>query len=71
MANRAKNPRPKQEYSTEGPVCPFCQVVFTPDENYFYNESGFVMDCDCGGHFHVRPECSWSWDTRARTFEEG
>lgn len=68
MKNGAK---PKQEWSTDGPVCPHCSVLITPDENFFYDQSGYRLDCDCGGHFNVRPDCSWSWTTQAITFEDG
>jgi hypothetical protein len=45
--------------------------MFTPDENYYFDESGFDLDCDeCGGVFHVRPDASWSWSSRAKTFED-
>jgi hypothetical protein len=61
----------KAEVSHDGPQCPFCQAIFTPDENFFYNEYGYNLDCDCGGTFKVQPMCSWTWFSRAITFEEG
>lgn len=61
----------KRAYSTQGPVCPFCERMFTPDENYYFDENGYDLDCDeCGGVFHVRPDASWSWSSRAKTFED-
>ena len=64
-------PRPKHEIGSNGPICPFCEAVFTPDEAFFYDEGGFDLECDCGGHFNVRPASSWLWSTQAKTFEDG
>lgn len=66
-----EGPWPKEGWSTNGPVCPFCDNEITPDEAHYYDESGYDLECDCGGHFRVRPHCSWSWSTRAKTFEDG
>ena len=61
----------KRAYSNDGPVCPFCHQLITPDENFYFNEYGYDLDCDgCGGVFHVRPDCTWSWSSRAKTFED-
>ena len=64
-------PIPKQSVNYDGPQCPFCDVTFTPDENFFYNEYGYRLECDCGAVFNVQPMCSWTWYGKAITFEEG
>jgi hypothetical protein len=54
-------------FSTDGPKCPYCGWQDRPDDSFYYNESGFVMQCeelDCGKKFKVQPYCSWSWTTR-------
>lgn len=63
--------RAKREVNGDGPECPFCGVVARPDEASYFDERGFDLECDCGGRFHVQPECSWQWITRAKTFEDG
>ena len=64
--------RAKDAFSTDGVACPFCGYLFVPDENYYYNESGYIFDCpECEAVFKVQPFCSWSWTSRAITFEDG
>jgi hypothetical protein len=63
---------PLSEYSTDGVKCPFCGCVFTPDEAYYYNENGYLFECaECTATFKVQPFCSWSWTSRAITWERG
>lgn len=60
----------KSDFSNVGPKCPHCGYVQTPDENFYFNQDGYDLDCaDCGGWFEVRPEIAVSWATRAKTFE--
>lgn len=50
-------------YSTEGPTCPHCGRVYTPDESHYFDESGYTQDeCDgCGKPFTVAVCISTSW----------
>ena len=61
----------KRSINSDGPECPFCGELITPDENFFYNEYGYQLECNCGGVFKVQPLCSWTWYSNAITFEEG
>jgi hypothetical protein len=61
----------KRTTSLDGPVCPFCGFSYTLDEAFYFNESGYDLECECGGHFHVRPAASWMWTCEAKTFEGG
>jgi Zn ribbon nucleic-acid-binding protein len=52
------------QYSTAGPVCPHCEALFTPDENFYYDEAGYKLECfDCGATFKVQPYTETSWTT--------
>lgn len=60
----------KSEYSTEGPTCPYCGWVRRSDENHLYDENGYELECErCEATFEVRPDVSWSWTTKAKTWE--
>lgn len=51
----------------EGPECPKCNQVFTADEGFMYDESGYELDCDeCGITFQVWPHVSYSWTTHLK-----
>ena len=57
----------RRRYSDEGPMCPHCGTLYTPDEPFFYDEMRFTrMDCDeCGNVFAVEVYTSTSWTTTA------
>jgi predicted RNA-binding Zn-ribbon protein involved in translation (DUF1610 family) len=50
-------------HSDEGPQCPHCNCVITPDENHYYDEQRYTQDeCpECGKMFSVRVEAQVSW----------
>jgi predicted RNA-binding Zn-ribbon protein involved in translation (DUF1610 family) len=50
-------------HSDEGPQCPHCNCVITPDENHYYDEQRYIQDeCpECGKMFSVRVEVQVSW----------
>ncbi len=50
-------------YSTDGPICPYCQRQFTPDEPHYFDERRYTEDdCDqCGKTFSVEVYTSTSW----------
>lgn len=40
--------------SSEGPTCPSCDTVYTPDEAYWFDEDlDMTIDCSCGAKFRV------------------
>jgi predicted amidophosphoribosyltransferase len=51
-----------QVFSEDGPACPCCKSVWTLDEAYYFNESGYQLTCDdCGITFNVEAHASWSF----------
>lgn len=36
----------EESYSTHGPKCPKCGTEYTPDEGFYYDQSGYELDCD-------------------------
>jgi hypothetical protein len=60
-----KVPPPLPTFSTGGPECPGCGRTYTPDEAWYFDETGFDLDCDeCGVTFSVQPNCAYSWTSR-------
>lgn len=49
--------------SDNGPICPYCDRKFVPDEPHYYDEINFTeMDCDeCGKKFTVEVLHSVIW----------
>ena len=47
--------------SWDGPMCPACGLQFTCDENFYFDQNGYELDCDCGVKFSVRPNATWTW----------
>ena len=61
----------KTAFNTDGVECPFCGHVSVPDEAFYYNQSGYVLDCgECEREFNVQPVCLWSWTSRAITWDD-
>lgn len=53
-------------YSTDGPTCPHCGNVETPDEGFYYDEDTTELDCgECSRRYAVSVFNSTSWTTRA------
>lgn len=55
------------EYSTDGPVCPYCDHRHDPadDPEIFYEEGERTWECEyCGKKFVVETYRDWSWSTR-------
>lgn len=50
-------------HSDEGPQCPYCNCVITPDDNLYYDEHRYTQDkCpECGKIFSVRVDVQVSW----------
>ena len=50
-------------YSTNGPTCPYCGRMFTPDEGFYYDAARYrEQDCDeCGKTFSVEVHHSTAW----------
>lgn len=42
-------------YSSEGPECPYCGFVFTPDEGHYFDENRYTEDTcpECEKKFKV------------------
>lgn len=54
-----------QKFSPDGPICPHCGWLCTPDEAFYYNETGYDLECgECEKKFNVQPNCRWTWFTR-------
>lgn len=64
--------RVKSDYSSQGPKCPFCGHVITPDEEFFFKQERYELQCDeCDGYFEVQTEMTVSWYSNAKTWEAG
>jgi hypothetical protein len=51
-----------ETYSTDGPICPYCGTLCTPDESWFYDEMHTQFECDsCGKASDMRIYNSTSW----------
>lgn len=59
---------PNEEYSSEGPKCPYCGRQYTADEPYFYDVNKYTeQECDqCGKTFDVEVCHSVDWTTTTR-----
>lgn len=53
----------KETYSTDGPKCPHCGHVATPDEAYFFDAGRYTEDTcgECSQPFTVQVHHSISW----------
>lgn len=51
-------------WSTDGPICPECRTEYVTDEAFYFDQSGYTIECDCGAAFTVQPDCSWTWTAR-------
>lgn len=56
-----------ETYSTDGPTCPHCGFVFTPDDGIYYDERRYTEDeCpECEKKFKVEVFHSVSWTCEA------
>lgn len=56
-------------YSTEGPVCPYCNYQLTADEPHHFNDMEYTEDnCpSCGKTFRVEVYHSVSWSCEPLT----
>lgn len=53
--------------SSEGPECPHCGAVTTPDEGWWYSETDCSGPIECGAcekQFSVSVHASFHWTTR-------
>lgn len=51
-------------YSTDAPVCPYCDHSQGHDGGFFYDEDLTEHDCDhCGEKFNIEVYHSTSWTT--------
>lgn len=52
-----------ETFSTDGPTCPHCGRVYTPDEPHYFDERGYTQEtCDeCERPFKVEVQHSVSW----------
>lgn len=56
-----------EQYSDEGPICPYCLRQFTADDSSYYNDNLTELDCDdCERTFCVSVYTSTSWTTNAK-----
>jgi len=55
-------------YSTNGPICPYCNHQHYPDGPYFYDDSVTELECEnCDKTFDVRITTTTTWETQAAT----
>lgn len=54
-----------EQYSNEGPVCPYCGIIIDVDGGKYYDADRYTEDeCpDCGKQFRVNVYVSYSWTT--------
>lgn len=54
--------------SSEGPTCPYCGTIITPDEGIYYDEHRLTeLDCpDCEKRFDVTVVLSAHWRSRKK-----
>jgi len=58
----------KRTYSHEGPTCPYCGHVMTPDEGYFHDEHRYTeQECpECEKAYSVEVNNWTSWGCRPK-----
>lgn len=60
-----------EEYSTYGPICPYCEHQHRADDPVYFDERTTEMQCDhCEKEFAVRIYTSTSWTTRTATAKD-
>jgi hypothetical protein len=58
-----------EEYSSTGPICPYCSHHHRADEAFYFDESMTRMDCEaCERGFDVRVYSSTTWTTNRLEF---
>ncbi|MBC7168765.1 hypothetical protein [Phenylobacterium sp.] len=51
-----------ETYETDGPRCPYCGFLHTPDEPFYYDEDTTTLECGkCDREFAMRVYTSTSW----------
>lgn len=54
----------ERHYSTEGPICPYCEHQHQADDPYYFDEGTENMLCEhCDRDFPVRVFTQTSWTT--------
>lgn len=62
----------QEQFSSAGPVCPYCENVETPDDPSYYDESATTMECgDCGATYAVQVFIDTSWSTKPLPMSSG
>lgn len=65
------NPDDDYQFSTDGPICPYCGCELTPDEGYYYSEDYIEETCSrCDKTYNVSVNIETSWSTTKRESEE-
>ena len=55
-----------ETYSTEGPICPYCDHKHRADDPFYYDERNDEMECErCEKSFVMRVSHSTSWSCEA------
>ena len=53
-----------ERYSTDGPICPYCEHKESPDEDFYFNERWTEHECgECEKTYNVSVYHSTSWTT--------
>jgi hypothetical protein len=54
--------------SKDGPTCPYCNALITPDEAFYYSEDYTKQQCyECNKTYSVSVFHSITWTCKART----
>lgn len=55
------------KFSTDGPICPYCNHKHRPEEPIYYDEDVTELECgQCDRTFAVTIYTSTSWTTEAK-----
>jgi len=62
-----EEPKPTEQYSTSGIICPYCEYEHDIDSESDYNEdeSREYQCVNCDRKFRVLASCNWSWSSHA------
>lgn len=53
-----------EQYSTDGPICPYCGYTHPLDDGFFYDESLTAYECEsCDKKFSISVYVRTSWTT--------